>query len=81
VAHVTAAGHTVDAVAQSTANVLAWPLIHATETYQPGHAILAGAKKGTRIGSLMVGLGSQRVVIPVRLSQDLPQETWLQRLF
>jgi hypothetical protein len=38
-------------------------------------------KRGTRIGSLVLTVGTQRVVIPVRLRQDVPHESLMQRLF
>jgi hypothetical protein len=33
------------------------------------------------VGSVVVTLGSQRVVVPVHLSGDVPQRSLLQRLF
>jgi D-alanyl-D-alanine carboxypeptidase (penicillin-binding protein 5/6) len=81
VAHVSAGGHTVDATAQSTANVLSWPGVTATRTFIATRAVTPGTKRGTRIGSVEVALGTQRVDIPVLLGADLPKETLLQRLF
>jgi hypothetical protein len=46
-----------------------------------GNAIVAGAKRGRRIGSVVIMLGTQRVEVPVSLRGDLPKPTMLQRLF
>jgi D-alanyl-D-alanine carboxypeptidase (penicillin-binding protein 5/6) len=81
VAHVSAAGHRVAAVAQSAGSVLSWPGVRATQILESTHPVTAGTRRGTRIGSVVVELGSQRLVIPVRLQGDLPKETLLQRLF
>jgi serine-type D-Ala-D-Ala carboxypeptidase (penicillin-binding protein 5/6) len=81
VAHVTAAGHTVDAVAQSTGNLLSWPGVRARLVLVTTRRVDPGAKRGTRIGSVVVALGTQRVVIPVHLTSDLPKESIFQRLF
>jgi D-alanyl-D-alanine carboxypeptidase (penicillin-binding protein 5/6) len=81
VAHVSVAGHTVAATAASTADVLSWPGVSADRVLVDGRAIVAGAKRGNRIGSVVVVLGTQRVVIPVALRGDLPKPTVLQRLF
>jgi D-alanyl-D-alanine carboxypeptidase (penicillin-binding protein 5/6) len=81
VAHVSAAGHTVDAVAQGSASVLTWPGVTPTRVLMPSKPVVAGAGRGTRIGSVVVNLGTQRVVIPVRLDQDIPKQTLTQRLF
>jgi D-alanyl-D-alanine carboxypeptidase (penicillin-binding protein 5/6) len=81
VAHVSVAGHTVAATAASTADVLSWPGVSADRVLVDGRAIVAGAKRGNRIGSVVIVLGTQRVVIPVALRGDLPKPTVLQRLF
>jgi D-alanyl-D-alanine carboxypeptidase (penicillin-binding protein 5/6) len=81
VAHVSVAGHTVAAAAASTADVLSWPGVSADRVLVDGRAIVAGAKRGNRIGSVVIVLGAQRVVIPVALRGDLPKPTVLQRLF
>jgi len=36
---------------------------------------------GARAGTVVVSLGTQHVVVPVRLQQDVPHESVLQRLF
>jgi D-alanyl-D-alanine carboxypeptidase (penicillin-binding protein 5/6) len=81
VAHVSAARHTVDATVNASATVLNWPGGQATRVLESTEAVVAGAKRGTRIGSLVVVLGTQHLVIPVVLHQDLPKETLAQRLF
>ena len=81
VAHVSVAGHTVAATATRTADALSWPGVSAERVLVDGKAIVAGAKRGRRIGSVMITLGSQRVVVPVALRGDLPKPTMLQRLF
>jgi len=81
VAHVKVAGHTVSATATKAADVLSWPGVSAEQVLVDGKAITAGAKRGRRIGSVMIVLGGQRVVVPVALGADLPKPTLLQRLF
>ncbi len=39
------------------------------------------ARRGARVGTVVVTVGTQRVVVPVRLSRDVPQRSLLQRLF
>jgi D-alanyl-D-alanine carboxypeptidase (penicillin-binding protein 5/6) len=81
VAHVSVAGHGVAATARSTANLLTWPGVRADRMLVDGRAVGAGAPRGTRIGSMVVVLGTQRVVIPVSLRAHLRKPTLLQRLF
>jgi D-alanyl-D-alanine carboxypeptidase (penicillin-binding protein 5/6) len=81
VAHVSVAGHTVSAAAARTVDVLSWPGVSADRVLVDGKAIVAGAKKGNRVGSVVIVLGTQRVVVPVALRKDLPKPTMLQRLF
>ncbi len=81
VARVSVGGHTVAATATRTANALTWPGVSAERVLVDGKAIVAGAKRGRRVGSVMITLGSQRVVVPVALGGDLPKPTLLQRLF
>jgi D-alanyl-D-alanine carboxypeptidase (penicillin-binding protein 5/6) len=81
VAHVSVAGHHATAAARGTADVLTWPGVRADRILVDGRAITAGTKKGTRIGSIVIALGTQRVVIPVSLRTGLPKPTLLQRLF
>ena len=81
VASVTAAGHTVVATAASAVTMLSWPGVSAHRRVLQWRTVRAGAKAGTQVGSVVVGLGTQRAVIPARLQRPLPQLTMLQRLF
>jgi D-alanyl-D-alanine carboxypeptidase (penicillin-binding protein 5/6) len=80
VARVTAAGHSVNAVAQSSASVLTWPGLSYRRTFVRTHAVVPGDGRGTRVGSLVVTAAHGHIAIPVRLAQDLPKETLLQRV-
>jgi D-alanyl-D-alanine carboxypeptidase (penicillin-binding protein 5/6) len=81
VARVSAAGHSVDAVAQPTTEVLTWPGLSYHRVLVRSHAVTAGDAAGTRVGSVVVTLANRHIVVPVRLAQDLPKETLFQRLF
>jgi serine-type D-Ala-D-Ala carboxypeptidase (penicillin-binding protein 5/6) len=81
IAKVTVAGHIVEATASSTVTMLSWPGSEAHRRMTPGQTVRAGTRAGTRIGSVVVELGTQRAVIPVRLRNPLPKETMFQRLF
>jgi D-alanyl-D-alanine carboxypeptidase len=81
VARVRVAGHTVIATASSAVTMLTWPGVSAHRHVLQWRTVRAGAKAGTQVGSVVVGLGTQRAVIPVRLKGPLPQLTMLQRLF
>jgi D-alanyl-D-alanine carboxypeptidase (penicillin-binding protein 5/6) len=81
VAHVSVAGHTVSATVRGMANVLSWPGITAHRTLIITRTVKPGAKAGTQIGLVVVTEGTQRVVLPVRLSHALPKETISQRIF
>jgi D-alanyl-D-alanine carboxypeptidase (penicillin-binding protein 5/6) len=81
VARVTAVGRTVTATVRGTANVLSWPGVTATRVFKRSGTIRQGAKAGTRIGSVIVTMGTQRVMLPVRLTGSLPKESLSQRLF
>jgi hypothetical protein len=81
VARVRAVGRSVTATVRGTANVLSWPGVTATRVFKRSGIIRQGAKAGTRIGSVIVTMGTQRVVLPVRLTGTLPKETLWQRVF
>jgi D-alanyl-D-alanine carboxypeptidase len=81
VAHVSEAGRTVGAQATASASVLTWPGVTVTRVFQPVHHLTDQASRGTRAGTVVVSLGTQHVVVPVRLQQDVPRESLLQRLF
>jgi hypothetical protein len=81
VAHVNVGGHTVAAAASSPVQMLTWPGVAAHRTLVDGRTVTAGAARGARIGSVVVELGTQRAVVPVRLRRHLAKPTMLQRLF
>ncbi len=81
IAKVTVAGHTVEATAASSVAMLSWPGVVARRRMAPGRMARAGTEAGTPVGSVVVELGTQRAVIPVRLRAPLPKATIFQRLF
>jgi hypothetical protein len=81
VAHVGASGTTRTAIASSSASVLTWPGVHATRDLVPARHVAVQASRGTRVGTVVVRLGTQRVEVPARLTQDVPPASLLQRLF
>jgi D-alanyl-D-alanine carboxypeptidase (penicillin-binding protein 5/6) len=81
VANVTSAGHTVPARATSSVSVLTWPGVRITRAFAFAPHVRAGARKGARIGTVAVSLGTQHLTVPVVLGQDLPEATLLQRVF
>jgi D-alanyl-D-alanine carboxypeptidase (penicillin-binding protein 5/6) len=81
VARVSAAGHAVSVVAQSSVNVLTWPGVSYRRVIVPTRHIKAGDAQGTRVGSVVVTVGDHHIVVPARLSSDLPKETLFQRVF
>jgi D-alanyl-D-alanine carboxypeptidase (penicillin-binding protein 5/6) len=80
-AHVVAAGTTVDARTAGSVSMLTWPGVHATRVFHPVPHLSDHAKRGARVGTVMVTVGAQRVAVPVRLTRDIPQRTLSQRLF
>lgn len=81
VARVTVAGHTVGAVAQSSASLLTWPGSRVSRVFEQTSPVPAGSGRGTRIGEMVVALGTQRATVPVLLRRHLPKATSLQRIF
>jgi len=81
VAHVSVAGHTAAATVSSTIKVLSWPGVSASRLLTATRTITPGTPQGTRIGSIVVKLGTQRFSVPVRLKASLPKESLLQRIF
>ncbi len=81
VARVAEGGTTVDARAASSVNVLTWPGATVGRRFEPGAPLTDRARRGDRVGTVVVTLGEQRAVVPVLLSQDVPRLTWMQRLF
>ncbi len=81
VARVSAAGHTVDAAVEGSARVLSWPGVSVTRRFVSSGPVKSDAKAGTKVGSVIVTVGTQRIVLPVRLTRSLPGESLTQRLF
>jgi D-alanyl-D-alanine carboxypeptidase (penicillin-binding protein 5/6) len=81
VAHVVSSGSTANATARGTGNLLSWPGVRAHRKLVVSGKIHQGTKRGTRIGSMVLTVGTQHVVIPVRLSQNVGKQTFMQRLF
>jgi hypothetical protein len=71
----------VAATAAASAQMVTWPGVAARRVLVDGRPAAAGASSGTRIGSVVVVLGTQRAVVPVRLRRHLAKPTMLQRLF
>jgi D-alanyl-D-alanine carboxypeptidase (penicillin-binding protein 5/6) len=80
-AHVSMAGTTVNAGMTSSATMLTWPGVSATRAFEPARHVTDRARRGAPVGTVVVTLGTQRVVVPVRLEQDVPRPSLLQRLF
>ena len=81
VAHVSEAGRTVEARAAAAVSVLTWPGVHATRVFLPVHHLTDQARRGASVGMVEVTLGLQHVAVPVRLQQDVPRRSLVQRLF
>jgi D-alanyl-D-alanine carboxypeptidase (penicillin-binding protein 5/6) len=80
-AHAAAAGESVAARTGASVSMLTWPGAHATRVFHPVHHLSAQARRGALAGSVVVTLGTQRVVVPAYLTRDVPQRSLLQRLF
>ena len=81
VADVTEAGRTVEARATAPVNMLTWPGVAATRAFHPDPHLTDQARRGATVGTVVVRLGTQKVVVPVRLRRDVPRPSLLQRLF
>jgi D-alanyl-D-alanine carboxypeptidase (penicillin-binding protein 5/6) len=81
VAHVREAGKTVMARGTAPVSLLTWPGAKATMVFHPDPSLTDRARQGALAGTVDVTLGTQHAVVPVRLQQDVPQPTMLQRLF
>ncbi len=81
VAHVSEAGRTVEARAAAAVSLLTWPGVHATRVFLPVHHLTDRARRGASVGTVEVTLGLQHVAVPVRLQQDVPRRSLVQRLF
>jgi D-alanyl-D-alanine carboxypeptidase (penicillin-binding protein 5/6) len=80
-AQVGSSGSSVAARTGASVTMLTWPGARATQVFHAVHHLSAHARRGAQVGSVVVSLGTQRVVVPVRLSRDVPQRSLLQRLF
>lgn len=80
-AHVAAAGGSVEGLTASSVSLLTWPGVTATRVFHPARHVSDEAGRGAPVGTVVVTLGRQRVTVPVRLGQDVPRESLLQRLF
>jgi serine-type D-Ala-D-Ala carboxypeptidase (penicillin-binding protein 5/6) len=80
-AQVGAAGSSAAARTSASVSMLTWPGVYATRVFRPMPRLSAHAKRGALVGHVVVTLGTQRVVVPVHLARDLPQRSWLQRIF
>jgi D-alanyl-D-alanine carboxypeptidase (penicillin-binding protein 5/6) len=81
VAHVRSDGRVVDARATSSASVLTWPGLTAQRVFVAESSLTDRARQGARAGTVVVSLGTQRVMVPVRLQANLSRQSLLQRLF
>ena len=81
VAHVSSAGKVVDGRAASSVSMLTWPGVTAHRVFEPVHHLTDRATRGAVVGSVAVTLGTQRVLVPVRLAGDVPHPSMLQKLF
>jgi D-alanyl-D-alanine carboxypeptidase (penicillin-binding protein 5/6) len=79
-ARVSAAGTTQTAKAASGTRMLSWPGVVAHRHFVPGKVLHQGAKSGTVVGTIVVQLGRQRQVIPVRLEHDVARESLFSRI-
>lgn len=80
-AHVAAAGKSVAARTTESVSMLSWPGAQATRVFRPSHHLDAQARRGAAVGSVVVTLGTQRAVVAVRLTRDVPRPSLFQRLF
>ena len=81
VANVTSSGGTVAATATSSVSMLTWPGTSATRVFYPSRPLTDQARRGARVGTVEVTMGGQRMLVPVRLTQDAPRESLMQRIF
>jgi D-alanyl-D-alanine carboxypeptidase (penicillin-binding protein 5/6) len=81
VAHVRSNGRVVEARAAASASVLTWPGLSAQRVFVAEGSLTDRARRGARAGTVVVSLGTQQVVVPVRLQANLTRQSLLQRLF
>jgi D-alanyl-D-alanine carboxypeptidase (penicillin-binding protein 5/6) len=80
-ADVASAGTTIGARTAGSVSMLTWPGVRATRVFHPVHHLSAQARRGARVGTVVVTVGSQRAAVPVHLSRDVPPRSMMQRLF
>lgn len=80
VATVSVGAHRVPAVTTRQAAVIAWPAQRVSVTHEPWRHLAGGARRGALVTSEVVTLGSQRLVVPVRLTRRIPRISLVQRL-
>jgi len=81
VAHVQSGGRAVDARASASASVLTWPGMTAQRVFVAESDLTDRAHRGARVGTVVVQVGAQQVVVPVRLRANLTRPSLFQRLF
>jgi D-alanyl-D-alanine carboxypeptidase (penicillin-binding protein 5/6) len=81
VAHVSEEGTRLGATTSSSVSMLTWPGVSATRVFLPARHLADQARRGARVGTVVVTVGAQHVDVPVRLGGDIPPQTLLQRLF
>jgi D-alanyl-D-alanine carboxypeptidase (penicillin-binding protein 5/6) len=81
VAHVSQGGSDVNARTVSSASVLTWPGVTATRVFRPARHIADQPPRGTRVGTVVVSLGTQQVAVPVHTEQHMPPASLLHRIF
>ena len=81
VAHVHSGGRDVDASASASASVLTWPGMTAQRVFVAQGDLTDQARRGARVGTVVVQVGAQRVAVPVRLGANLSRPSLFQRLF
>ena len=80
-AHVSEGGSSVNARTTASASMLTWPGVTAARVFEPARHVTDRTRRGAQVGVVVVTLGTQRVAVPVRLEQDVPHPSLLQRLF
>jgi len=81
VAHVHSGGRDADARAAASASALTWPGMTAQRVFVADGDLTDTARRGARVGTVVVQVGAQRVAVPVRLWANLSGPSLFQRLF
>jgi serine-type D-Ala-D-Ala carboxypeptidase (penicillin-binding protein 5/6) len=81
VAHVTEAGTAVAASTAASVSMLTWPGVTVSRVFRPVHDLTDAARRGDRVGTVVVTLGGQRDAVPVRLDRDVPHPSLVQKVF